>query len=82
MKFFSVFFPILVLSNSHKTIARAIIDLLLFFFNLNCIGIRPVYESKMSIEEVSFKINFIGVIFEAGNGTREKIWSGLGAEQN
>ena len=36
----------------------------------------------MSIEEVSFKINFIGVIFEAGNETREKIWSGLGAEQN
>ena len=32
MKFFSVFFPILVLSNSHKAIARAIIDLLLFFF--------------------------------------------------
>ena len=28
-----------------------------------------------------FLINFIGVIFEAGNETREKIWSGFGAEQ-
>ena len=29
-----------------------------------------------------FLINFIGVIFEAGNETREKIWSDFGAEQN
>ena len=28
-----------------------------------------------------FLINFIGVIFEAGNETREKIWSHFGAEQ-
>ena len=28
-----------------------------------------------------FLINFIGVIFEAGNETREKIWSDFGAEQ-
>ena len=27
-----------------------------------------------------FLINFIGVIFEAGNGTREKNWSDFGAE--
>ena len=27
-----------------------------------------------------FLINFIGVIFEAGNETREKIWSDFGAE--
>ena len=26
-------------------------------------------------------INFIGVIFEAGNETREKIWSDFGGEQ-
>ena len=29
-----------------------------------------------------FKINFIGVNFEAGNETREKIWSDFVAEQN
>ena len=29
-----------------------------------------------------FLINFIGVIFKAGNETREKIWSGFCAEQN
>ena len=28
-----------------------------------------------------FLINFIGVIFEAGNETREKIWSDFGVEQ-
>ena len=28
-----------------------------------------------------FIINFIGVKFEAGNETREKIWSDFGAEQ-
>ena len=28
-----------------------------------------------------FKINFSGVIFEAGNETREKIWSDFAAEQ-
>ena len=30
---------------------------------------------------VFFLINFIGVNFEAGNETREKIWSNLVAEQ-
>ena len=39
-------------------------------------------ESKKSIGEVLFLFNFIGVNFEAGNETREKIWSGFGAEQN
>ena len=39
------------------------------------------YDSKRSIGEVLFLINFIGVIFEAGNETREKIWSDFGAEQ-
>ena len=33
------------------------------------------------LEKSFFKINFIGVIFEAGNETREKIWSTSGAEQ-
>ena len=28
-----------------------------------------------------FLINFIGVIVEAGNETRKKIWSDFGAEQ-
>ena len=33
------------------------------------------------LEQSFFKINFIGVIFEAGNETREKFWSVFGAEQ-
>ena len=49
--------------------------------NLNCIGALSFYDSKRSIGEVLFLINFIGVIFEAGNETREKIWSDFGAEQ-
>ena len=46
-----------------------------FFYNsknLNCIGALSFYDSKRSIGEVLFLINFIGVIFEAGNETREK----------
>ena len=39
------------------------------------------YDSKRSIGEVLFYINFIGVIFEAGNEKREKIWSDFEAEQ-
>ena len=39
------------------------------------------YDSKRSIGEVLFLINFIGVIFEVGNETCEKIWSDFGAEQ-
>ena len=52
--------------------------------NLNCIGALSFYDSKRSIGEVLFffLINFIGVIFKAGNETREKIWSGFCAEQN
>ena len=42
---------------------------------------QAFYDSKRSIGEVLFLINFIGVIFEAGNETREKIWSDFGAEQ-
>ena len=34
------------------------------------------------MEKSFLKINFIGVNFEAGNGTREKIWSDFVAEQN
>ena len=51
------------------------------------------YDSKRSFGEVLFittrrgvlekyLINFIGVNFEAGNETREKIWSDFVAEQN
>ena len=56
----------------------------MFFYNsknLNCIGALSFYDSKRSIGEVLFLINFIGVIFEAGNETREKNWSAFGAEQ-
>ena len=40
------------------------------------------YDSKRSIGEVLFLINFIGVNFEAGKETREKFWSDFVAEQN
>ena len=58
----------------------------IFFYNsknLNCIGaLSFFYDSKRSIGEVKITpINFIGVIFEAGNETREKIWSDFGAER-
>ena len=61
--------------------------------NLNCIGAlsflrleeeywrSPFYDSKRSIGEVPFLINFIGVIFEAGKETRGKIWKDFEAEQ-
>ena len=49
---------------------------------MNCIWALCFYDSKRSIGEVLFLINFIGVNFEAGNDTREKIWSDFGAEQN
>ena len=42
-----------------------------FFYNsknLNCIGALSFFTTR-------------GVIFEAGNETREKIWSDFGAEQ-
>ena len=39
------------------------------------------YDSKRSIGQVLFLINFIGVIFEAGNETRAKIWSDFGSDQ-
>ena len=61
------------------------VGLLLVFYNsknLNCIGALCFYDSKRSIGEVLFLFNFIGVIFEAGNETREKIWSDFLAEQN
>ena len=43
----------------------------------------PIYESIAAIfwQSASYVINFIGVIFEARNETREKIWSDFGAEQ-
>ena len=43
------------------------------------IGINGGYFP--AICRVCFLINFIGVIFEAGNETREKIWSDFGAKQ-
>ena len=70
--------------NSRKAIAGAITGLLLVFYNsknLNCIGALSFYDSKRSIGEVLFYNQFYGVNFEAGNETREKIWSDLVAEQ-
>ena len=71
--------------NSRTAIAGAIIGLLVVVYNsknLNCIGALSFYDSRRSIGEVLFLIDFIGVIFEARNETREKIWSDFGAEQN
>ena len=42
----------------------------------------PFFTTRRGVLEKSFfLINFIGVIFEAGKETREKIWSDFGAEQ-
>ena len=41
-----------------------------------------IFTTRRGVLEKSFfLINFIGVIFEAGNETREKIWSDFGGEQ-
>ena len=78
-----IFFSILItvalqfLFNSRTAIAGAIIGLLLVFYNsknLNCIG--ALFFLRLEEEywrSPFFLINFIGVIFEAGNETREKI---------
>ena len=68
-----------ILSNPHKA------HYLRCFYNsksLNCIGALSFYDAKRSLGEVLFLINFIGVIFEARNETREKIGSDFVAEQN
>ena len=76
----------LLVFNSRTAIAGAIIGLLLVFLQFKEFelywGAVFFYDSKRSIGEVLFLINFIGVIFKAGNETREKIWSGFCAEQN
>ena len=43
--------------------------------------VRFLLRVVSGILPAMFLINFIGVIFEAGNETREKIWSDFGAEQ-
>ena len=40
-----------------------------------------LYWGAVFLLRLFFLNNFIGVIFEAGNGTRAKIWSDFGAEQ-
>ena len=65
---------IYLMMNSREAIAAIIGDILIFYDskNLNCIGALSFYDSKRSIGAVLFLINFIGVIFEAGNEMREK----------
>ena len=57
----------------------------LSFFTIQTIWIvlgRCLFMTRRGVLEKSFFwINFIGVIFEAGNKTREKICSDFGAEQ-
>ena len=50
-------------------------------FSAGCYG-APIFTTRRGVLEKSFfLINFIGLIFEAGNETREKIWSDFSAEQ-
>ena len=50
--------------------------------NLNCIGALSFFTTRRGVLEKSlFLTNFIGVNFEAGNETREKIYNDFGAEQ-
>ena len=71
--------------NSRTAIAGAIIGLLLVFLQFKEFELywgAVFYTTRRGVLEKSFfKITFIGVIFEAGNETREKIWSYFGAEQ-
>ena len=49
--------------------------------NLNGIGALSFLRLEEEYWRSPFLINFIGVNFEAGNETREKIWSDFDAEQ-
>ena len=49
--------------------------------NLNCIRALSFLRLEEEYWRILFLINFIGVIFEAGNETREKICSDFDAEQ-
>ena len=49
---------------------------------MNCIGALSFLRLEEEYWRSPFLINFIGVIFEAGNETREKIWGDFVAEQN
>ena len=55
---------------------------LLQFKELNCIGALSFFDSKRSIGEVLFLINFIGVNFEAGKEALEKFGVIFVAEHN
>ena len=73
-----------VMFNSRTAIAGAIIGLLLVFLQFKefelywgAVFLRLEEEYWRS----PFLINFIGVIFEAGNETREKIWGDFGTER-
>ena len=70
--------------NSRTAIAGAIIGLLFVFYNsknLNCFGALSFLRLEEEYWRSPFLIDFIGVVFEAGNETREKSWSDFGAEQ-
>ena len=71
MNYIGALFFLKELFNCSQTKFVAIILVLFIFF------LRLEEEYWRS----PFLINFIGVIFEAGNETREKIWSDFGAEQ-
>ena len=73
-----------VMFNSRTAIAGAIISLLLVFFTIQRIWIvlgRCLFTTRRGVMDKSFFKSIFGVNFEAGNETREKIWSHFGAEQ-
>ena len=71
------------LFNSCEAIAVITRDIVVFYNskNLNCIGSLCFLGLEEKYWRSPFLNNFIGVIFEAGNETHEKIWSDFGAEQ-
>ena len=80
----SPFQNLINLINSRTVIAGAIIGLLLVFFTFQRIWIvlgRCLFTTRRGVLEKSFFKSIFGVNFEAGNETREKIWSDFGAEQ-
>ena len=68
-------------SNSRRLLLRSYFFLQFKEFDLHWGAV--FFTTRKGVSEKSFfKINFVGVNFEAGNETREKIWSDFVAEQN
>ena len=70
--------------DSRTAIAGANIGLILVFLQIKEFELywgRCLFTTRRVLEKSFFLITLVGVNFEAGNETREKIWSDFGTEQ-